>query len=96
MAQVKWSRPALLDLSRLHGFLQDKSPDAARKAIAAIRQGTSLIKTHPAAGRPAKGLQPEIRDLLVNFGASGCIVRYQLAADAVLILRIRHMREAGY
>jgi plasmid stabilization system protein ParE len=96
MAQIAWSRPALLDLSRLHHFLQEKSPEAARRAVAAIRESTAVLVSHPAAGRPVDGLPPGIRDILVNFGAGGYVIRYRFDDNDVLILRIRHMREAGY
>lgn len=96
MARVIWSRPALLDLSRLHAFLSAKNPDAARRAIAAIRQGIKALEEHPASGRPAFDVREDMRDLPVFFGSAGYIIRYRARDDDVVIIRIRHMREAGF
>jgi plasmid stabilization system protein ParE len=96
MARVIWSRHALLDLSRLHGFLDAKSPDAARRAIAAIRQGVKVLGDHPAAGRPAFDVRHDVRDLPIFFGSAGYIIRYRASERDVLIASIRHMREAGF
>ena len=96
MARVTWSRPALLDLSRLHQFLKAKSPDVARRAIAAIREGTKLLEDNPASGRPAFDVRQDVRDLPVFFGTGGYVIRYRANQTGVLIMRVRHMREAGF
>ena len=39
MPQLIWSEPALQDVQRLYPILAPKSPDAARRAVKALRQG---------------------------------------------------------
>jgi plasmid stabilization system protein ParE len=40
--------------------------------------------------------QPDERELLIAFGDSGYVARYRLEGSTVLVLAIRHAREAGY
>ena len=96
MAQITWSPASLRDLSRLQAFLLPKSSEAARRAAAAIRQGIRLLQQHPAAGRPVENLDLDYRDLPIVFGNSGYLVRYQIRGGEVLIVGIKHAREAGY
>ena len=54
-----------------------------------------VLARHPLIGRPAeKGLH----ELLISRGKSGyaALYRYLEAADVVLVLALRHQREAGY
>jgi plasmid stabilization system protein ParE len=96
MAQVIWSPGSLRGLSRLQAFLRPKNSEAARRAAAAIRQGIGLLQQHPAVGRPVEDLDLDYRDLPIVFGNSGYLVRYQIRAGEVLIVAIKHAREAGY
>ncbi len=52
MPRLKWTPGALQDVARLRAFLSDKSNDAARRAIGAIRDGVRVLERHPEAGRP--------------------------------------------
>lgn len=36
------------------------------------------------------------REWLVDFGDSGYAVRYRITDDAIVMLAVRHFREAGY
>lgn len=96
MPSVVWSPRALADLSRLHGLLVAKNPDAARRAIHAIRQGVTALARHPGIGRPADGMAPAFRDWWVPFGDNGYVVRYRIDGQIALILAIRHGREIGF
>jgi hypothetical protein len=40
--------------------------------------------------------QPDYRELFIAFGAAGYVARYRIAGRIVVILAVRHMREAGY
>jgi len=77
MPRLIWSPNALRDVARLHGFLKAKNPDAARRAVRAIRQGVRLLETHPEAGRPAEGMDPEFREWWIEFGGSGYLALYR-------------------
>lgn len=41
-------------------------------------------------------LPEEFREWLIDFADSGYVVRYRLDAREVVILAVRHQREAGY
>lgn len=91
MSVVRWSAQALRDLDRLHRFLKPKSPQAASRAIAAIRQATRTLAQYPALAQP----RPDgLRDHYAPFGASAYVLRYRLdPAGDVFIIRVWHARE---
>jgi plasmid stabilization system protein ParE len=96
MPRLKWSQPALRDIARLHEFLVDKSPDAARRAIKAIRQGVKALGKHPQMGRPVEEMLPEFREWMIEFGGGAYVALYHYDGREVVILAVRHGREAGY
>lgn len=96
MPHLIFAEAALDDISRLHRFLAPKSSKTAAEAIGAIRRATGAIADTPLAGRPVPTLDPGFREWLVPFGAAGYVLRYRVDPDRVVILRIRHMREAGF
>ena len=96
MPRLKWSQPALRDVARLHAFLAPKSKDAAKRAIKAIRQGVKALGKHPEIGRPVDELPPEFREWVIEFGAGAYVVLYHYNGRQVVMLAIRHGREAGY
>jgi plasmid stabilization system protein ParE len=96
MPRLKWSRAALLDVARLHDFLTSKSPDAAKRAIKAIRQGIKLLGKHPEIGRPVEDLSSEFREWVIEFGHGAYLALYRFDGKEIVILAVRHGREAGY
>ena len=52
MPQVVISEAAQADIKRLHQFLFKKSPDAALRAVQAIRQAFKPLRENPELGRP--------------------------------------------
>jgi plasmid stabilization system protein ParE len=96
MPPLKWSQPALRDVARLHAFLAPKSPDAARRAVKAIRQGVKALGKHPQMGRPVDELPPEFREWVIEFGHGTYVALYHYDGQQVVILAVRHGREAGY
>ncbi len=96
MPRLKWTQSALKDVARLHAFLAPKSRDAAQRAIQAIRQGVKALGTHPEIGRPLDELPPEFREWVIEFGDGAYIALYHFDGKQVVILPIRHGREAGY
>ena len=87
---VVWSPGALLGVQRAYRFL------AARAAVGAIRKQAAILTRYPAAGRPADDLEPEHRELLIPFGVSGYVLVYEVRAETIVVLAVRHQREAGY
>ena len=96
MPRLKWSQPALRDVARLHAFLAPESGDAARRAIKAIRQGVKALGKHPEIGRPIDELPPEFREWVIEFGSGAYVVLYHYDRKQVVMLAVRHGREAGY
>lgn len=96
MSHLTWSTEALADVSRLSRFLRPKSPNAARRAVVAIRDGARLLERFPASGRPMENMGIPFRELPIGFGDSGYLLYYRVDGDDVTILAVRHAREAGY
>ena len=96
MSRVRWSQPALLHVARLYGFLAPKSRDAAKRAIKAIRRGVEALGKHPEIGRPVEELPLEFREWVIDFGHGAYIALYHYDGKQVVILAVRHGREAGY
>ena len=96
MPRLIWSPAALGDVQRLYRFLAQKSPDAARRAVKAIRSSVAPLAVHPHLGRTIDGWEPEFREWLVDYGESGYLILYRLEGELVVILAVRHQKEAGY
>jgi plasmid stabilization system protein ParE len=96
MPELIWSPRALANVQRLYRFLNPKNPDAARRAVAAIRAGVRILARQPGIGRPADEMSPEYREWLIDFGDSGYIVRYRLDGETAVLLAVRHQKEAGF
>ena len=96
MPQLIWTPPALADVARLHAFLASKSPDAASRAVKAIRQGVKILGQHPEIGRPIEEMLPEFREWIIEFGQGAYVALYRYDGKQIVILAVRHGREAGY
>ena len=95
MAAVGYAPRASTDLLRLVDFLVESDPRAAAETAALIVSAVDALGQHPLIGRP---VESGYRELVISRGRSGYIAlyRYNEARDAVLVLAIRHQREAGY
>jgi plasmid stabilization system protein ParE len=96
MTPVIWTPAALRDVARLHAFLAPRNREAARRAVRSIRQGVKALRTLPEIGRPVDEMPPEFRERFVPFGNSGYVVLYRYDGSQVVVLAVRHGREAGY
>lgn len=88
------SPDAVEDVGRLRSFLDQKNPDAAHRALTAIWIALDRLQEFPELG--AATVDPDIRQIVVRFGAGGYIVRYAALPEdgSILITRIWHGREA--
>jgi plasmid stabilization system protein ParE len=78
------------DLARLHDFLAQSNPRAALRAVTALRNAVRQLLAHPWLGSLLGGFEPrEVRRLLVG----DYEMRYEVAGDAIHILRFFHTRE---
>ena len=96
MPQLIWSPEALEDVQRLYRFLDEKNPDAAKRAASAIRDGMKIVADHPDVGRPVDDMDPEFQEWPISFGASGYVALYRLEKDVALVVAVRHQKEVGY
>jgi plasmid stabilization system protein ParE len=88
--QVRVADAAYRDLSRLAAWLAPKSPRAADLAAEALTQAVASLSELPDRGRP---LQHGVRELAVEFGRDGYIVRYRTSETWVTVTRIFYGRE---
>lgn len=96
MPRLRWSQAALRDVARLYNFLAPKSSEAASKAVGTIRKGMKALGKHPEIGRPFDDLPPEFREWIIEFGSGAYLALYHYSGKEVVILAVRHSREAGY
>lgn len=96
MSRLRWSLPALHDVARLHAFLAPKSQDAARRAVKTIREGVKALGKHPQMGRLIEEMPPEFREWMIECGQGAYVALYHYDGKQVVILAVRHGREAGY
>jgi plasmid stabilization system protein ParE len=83
-------------VARLYDFLAPKSSAAAKRAIKTIRQGIKALGKHPEIGRPVEDMPPQFREWVIEFGHGAYIALYHYDGKQIVILAIRHGREAGY
>jgi plasmid stabilization system protein ParE len=95
VARVEVTERAMSDLERLFDFIAHEDPARARTQLLSVRRALELLADHPLLGREAEEGR---RELLLSRGRYGYIAkcRWLPAEDVVLILAVRHQREAGY
>jgi plasmid stabilization system protein ParE len=96
MPQVIFSPEAIQDLVRLRRFLEPESPVAAEQAAKTIIESLQALRQNPHIGRPVDELPEEYRDWIIEFGRSGYIARYYIDGNMVIVLAVRHQKEAGF
>lgn len=104
MATIQLSAAALADLERLQDFAELSgdpiaqtidSNDASIGLAVFLLDAMAVLSHQPGIGRRA---EQGMRELVISRGRSGYLAKYRVyeKTDQVLILRIRHQREAGY
>src|SRR2546430_12400020 len=95
MARVEITARVLSDLERLFGFTTERNPRKAREQLLSVRRALELLADHPLLGRDADDGR---RELFLLRGRDGYIAKYRWlpAEEVVLLLAVRHHREAGY
>jgi plasmid stabilization system protein ParE len=68
---------------------------AAEETPRLVAEAIEVLRNYPFIGRPAES---GLRELVISRGKSGYLALYdhQESLDAVVVLAIRHQREAGY
>ena len=94
---TRWlvSVDAAQDLEELVDFLRTHQADYAAETIDLILNALTILEQHPEIGHL---VQNHFRELIISRGKTGYVALYEYdeAADMVLVLAIRHQREAGY
>ena len=95
MARVEVTVRALRDLERLFDFVAEADPERALAQLSSVRAAFEVLGDHPLLGRVAEDGR---RELVLSRGRYGYIAKYRWlpSEDVVLILAVRHQREAGY
>jgi plasmid stabilization system protein ParE len=95
VARLALDAGAQADLERLVDFLLAADAAAAAETASLIFDALAILESHPLIGRPAEG---GLRELLISRGRSGYVALYEYreAQDLVVILTVRHQREAGF
>jgi len=92
---VIYAAHGLADLERLADLLLDADPASAAQTVDLIVEAVEVLGNHPMIGRP---VEENLRELVISRGRSGYLALYSYEAehDVVLVLAIRHQREAGF
>ena len=95
MTELVYAAQALRDLERLGDFLLETDPQAAQDTAALIIEALEILVQHPEIGRKVHFGQ---RELVISRGRTGYLALYRFLPhiDRILILALRHQREAGY
>ena len=95
MARVALAGGAQADLDRLFEFLVAGDANATPTVIDLVLDALSILERHPVIGRPA---ERGLRELVISRGRSGYVALYEYfeAEDTVLVVALKHQREAGY
>jgi plasmid stabilization system protein ParE len=94
MARISYAFQALADLERISDFLVESGQDAVA-VLDLIDEAAAILPRHPFIGRQ---VEAGLRELVISQGHTGYVALYSVEAeyDAILVLAIRHQREAGW
>ena len=100
--RVEFTPEADADLDRLFDFLLDRAEtvEEAMRALEAIEAIRTAANSHlaitPYSYRKV-GPRPTLRELIVPFGATGCVLRFDIRSpELVLVIGARHQREEDF
>ena len=101
--RVRLTREAEDDLERLFEFVLERELERntgdlelADKALIAIKNGVSTLKTSPFTCRKASQ-SPFLRELVIPFGHSGYVALFEIVDTAtVVVAAVRHPLEDDY
>jgi plasmid stabilization system protein ParE len=95
--RVRYTNAARDDIKRLYAFLLRRDVNAADRALAFIRKGMKILEEFPFTCRKASADNPFLRELLLPFGATGCVALFEIEdSQHMTILAIRHQRKEDY
>ena len=83
---VRWSRRALADLSRISARIATDKPIAAAEFVSAISEKVERLSEFPLMGRA--GAYQDTRELVVH---KNYLVTYRVHGDEVQVLQVWHV-----
>jgi len=95
VSRVIYTPAAVRDLERLVDFLLKEDPASAIDTAGLVTGAVAMLEAHPLLGR---ALRDRLRELVISRGESGylALYDYETSLDTIVVLGIRHQREAGY
>lgn len=94
---------ARADLLRLYEYLVERAEyvddlDVAERALQAIEEALGALGRTPFLFRKEAASRSSLRrELVIPFGASGYVVKYEIASPhLVVVLAVRHQHEGDY
>ncbi|GEM_PF-163089 len=76
------------DLVRLRAFIEEHNPNAANRAVSKIRESLKMLAEYPLLGLCVENIDvPNLRELFVQFGKSGYLIRYRIVQNEIQIIR---------
>jgi len=101
--RVRLTREAAEDLAQLFDFVlerelqrHDGDLELAERALQAIKDGISTLRTTPFTCRKA-GQSPFVRELVIPFGRSGYVALFEIIdTEDVVVTAVRHQLEDDY
>ncbi len=95
MAKISFSSQSISDLEHISDFLSEMGFEVQLEALDLIDEAINVLARHPLIGRP---VEAGLRELVISHGKTGYVALYshEPQQDAILILAIRHQREAGF
>jgi addiction module RelE/StbE family toxin len=94
MAQVIYANQALADLEHISDFLSKNNINAL-ETLDLIDEAIGILVRHPLVGRQ---VESGLRELVISQGKTGYVAlyAYEVEHDTIMVLAIRHQREAGF
>lgn len=91
--KIRYRAQALADITEIHRYIEERSPERARHVLQAIRDGISLIVEQPRAA--VRTDDPSVRVIIVR------LYRYKVFytivdSETVEILHVRHTSRAPW
>ena len=93
--EVRFAVGADEDLIRLFEFLCEKDSRLAERALVTIRKALAMAAALPFTCRKAAQAS-SLRECVIPFGHAGYVAAFEIAADHILVLAVRHQREDDY
>jgi len=95
VTELVYTAQALLDLERWSDFLIETDPLAAQATTGLVFEALEILLHNPEIGRKVHMGQ---RELVISRGRTGYLALYRFLPQRqrVLVLALRHQREAGY